>query len=144
MVAAAVAIIAALRPESSVSSADVDGVREAFLDFDRGDEGFMSFEETTVLVDDHDHNCQLNRELSAPLIVVVLGLSQQTFFRSKNAMSELHAETATVRCSTPHCNCEFPAGTGYSKGDSVYCNEQCANPKVRGCGHSACPCNNLD
>ncbi len=59
-------------------------------------------------------------------------------------MSEMHAETTPMKCTTSHCTCEIPRGTGYKHGDEVYCSEQCANPKTHGCGHDGCPCNKVD
>ncbi|NNE24601.1 MAG: hypothetical protein HKN11_18530 [Rhizobiales bacterium] len=56
-------------------------------------------------------------------------------------MSDLHSETITVVCANPQCTCQFPTGTGHREGDQVFCNERCADPKMTGCGHDDCPCN---
>ncbi len=56
-------------------------------------------------------------------------------------MSDLHSETIPMVCAHHDCTCEFPRGTGYREGERVFCNERCADPKMDGCGHDGCPCN---
>jgi len=62
----------------------------------------------------------------------------------KYTMSEIQSETFPMRCTTPHCTCEIPKGTGFHKGEETYCNEQCADPTIRGCGQEGCACNKVD
>ncbi len=58
-------------------------------------------------------------------------------------MSDLHSETAPQPCANAACTCTVPKGTGYREDGRVYCNAQCADPSIKGCGHEGCPCNNV-
>lgn len=56
-------------------------------------------------------------------------------------MSDIESETISLPCANPKCTCQVPSGTGHKVGAQVFCNEQCANPDIKGCGNPDCPSN---